>query len=131
MYHPTIDEIKQIENCGNLVPVYREISTDLETPVSTYMKVARPPYSFLLESINIGNRSARYSFIGTEPYDVIKTGPNQKYGCVDPLIPIEAALNQINLVDISDMEGFAGGAVGYLSYDTSIYFEKIPSPDIL
>jgi len=60
---------------GNLCPVLREVPADLETPVSAYLKVARGPYSFLLESVEGGERWARYSFIGTEPYRVIRQGP--------------------------------------------------------
>ena len=74
MYYPSLREIKTLTSVGNLAPVYREINADLETPVSAYLKVARPPYSFLLESVEGGERLARYSFIGTEPSEVIKTG---------------------------------------------------------
>ena len=75
MYHPTLDEVQELAKQGNLVPVYRDVNADLESPVSAYLKVARGPYSFLLESVEGGNRVARYSFIGPEPYDVIRTGP--------------------------------------------------------
>ena len=77
MYRPTLEEAKKLAGKGNLLPIYREISTDLDTPVSAYLKVARRPYSFLLESVEGGERLARYSFIGTEPYDVITTGPGR------------------------------------------------------
>ena len=65
MYHPSLDEVKKLVDQGNLVPVYCEINADLDTPVSAYIKIARPPYSFLLESVEGGERIARYSFIGT------------------------------------------------------------------
>ena len=67
-YSPSLEEVKALAGQGNLVPVYRSINADLETPVSAYLKVARPPYSFLLESVSGGERLGRYSFIGTEPY---------------------------------------------------------------
>ena len=51
MYYPSLDQVKSMVGQGNLVPVYRIINADLETPVSAYLKVARPPYSFLLESV--------------------------------------------------------------------------------
>ncbi|MFQ5861431.1 MAG: anthranilate synthase component I, partial [Dehalococcoidia bacterium] len=54
MYYPTLDEVKRLASQGNLVPVYRGINADLETPVSAYLKVARPPFSFLLESVEGG-----------------------------------------------------------------------------
>ena len=129
MYHPTLAEVKGLASRGNLVPVYREIDADMETPVSAYLKVARPPYSFLLESVEGGERMARYSFIGTEPYDILKTGPGQPGGAVDPLIPIKAEMDQYKLVPIPDLPRFHGGAVGYLAYDIIRYFEpRVPEP---
>ncbi|MDA1188893.1 MAG: hypothetical protein O2854_04360 [Chloroflexi bacterium] len=129
-YTPTLDEVRKLASKGNLVPVSREINADLETPVSAYLKVARPPYSFLLESVEGGERVARYSFIGTEPYDVIKTGPGQKDGAVDPLTLIEKALADFNVVEEPEAERFNGGAVGYLAYEVVRYFESLPSPDL-
>ena len=67
MYYPSLEEVKELSRHGNLVPVYREIGADMETPVSAYLKIARGDYSFLLESVEGGERLARYSFIGTEP----------------------------------------------------------------
>ena len=75
MYQPTLEQVKAMAGRGNLVPVYCSINADLETPVSAYLKVARPPYSYLLESVAGGERIGRYSFIGTDPYRIIKTGP--------------------------------------------------------
>ena len=94
MYYPSLEEVKGMTGQGNLVPVYRAVQADLETPVSAYLKVARPPYSFLLESVEGGERMGRYSFIGTEPYKVVKTGPGQLGGEVDPLILVEEEMNR-------------------------------------
>ena len=130
MYNPSLEDIKKLAGSGNLVPVYREIDADLETPVSAYLKVAKPPYSFLLESVEGGERLARYSFIGTEPYAVMKTGASQPYGAVDPLVPIKEEMDRYKLVPIPDLPRFHGGAVGYLSYDVVRYFEpRVPEPD--
>ena len=128
-YHPTLEEVRNLAGEGNLVPVYREINADLETPVSAYLKIARPPYSFLLESVEGGEHIARYSFLGTDPVDVIKTGPGQRYGAVDPLIPIKAELSRFKLVNVPDPQRFNGGAVGYLSYEAVNHFERLPSPE--
>ena len=129
MYQPSLDEVRKLAGQGNLVPVYREINADLETPVSAYLKIARPPYSFLLESVEGGERIARYSFIGTEPLSVIKTGPDQEHGPIDPLIPIEKELSRFKPVPLPDLQRFNGGAVGYLSYEAVNYFERLPSPE--
>lgn len=112
---------------GNLVPVYRSINADLETPVSAYLKVARPPYSFLLESVAGGERLGRHSFIGTDPYRVIKTGPDQPGGRVDPLTLVQAEMDQYQLIPIANLPRFHGGAVGYVAYDAVSYFEpRVP-----
>ncbi|MFH1003384.1 MAG: anthranilate synthase component I, partial [Chloroflexota bacterium] len=56
MYYPTLEEVKERQGEGNLIPVYREIVADLETPVSAFLKVNRGGYSFLLESVEGGQR---------------------------------------------------------------------------
>ena len=128
MYYPSLEEVKSLAGKGNLVPVYRSINADLETPVSAYLKVARPPYSFLLESVAGGERIGRFSFIGTEPYRVIKTGPGEAGGEVDPLTLVQAEMDQYKLVPGADLPRFHGGGVGYLAYDTVSYFEpRVPA----
>jgi len=126
MYYPTLEEARQLKKYGNLVPVYREIRADLETPVSAYLKVARGNYSFLLESVEGGERLARYSFIGTEPSLVLKTGTENP---IDPLHLVEKELSQFHPVSLADLPRFHGGMVGYLSYEVARYFESLPSPN--
>ena len=70
-YLPSLRDVRRLAGAGNVVPVYREVRADLETPVSAFLKVARGPYSYLLESVEGGERMGRYSFIGTEPYRVL------------------------------------------------------------
>ncbi len=128
MYYPTLEQVKAMAGQGNLVPVYRPINADLETPVSAYLKVARGPYSYLLESVEGGERLGRYSFIGTEPYKIIKTGPGLPEGEIDPLIPVEAEMAKYRLIPVDGLPGFHGGAVGYLAYDAIRYFEpRVPA----
>lgn len=129
MHYPDLEQVKQLAHKGNLIPICREINADLDTPVSAYLKVARPPYSFLLESVEGGEQMARYSFIGTEPNTVIKTGKGQPLGKIDPLEPIEQELNRFKLIEVPNMQRFNGGAVGYLSYESVNYFEELPTPD--
>jgi len=126
MYYPTLDEVRQLKGYGNLVPIYREIRADLETPVSAYLKIARRNYSFLLESVEGGERLARYSFIGTEPSLILKTGNENP---INPLDLVEKKFSQLHPVPTADLPRFHGGMVGYLSYDVARYFEKLPSPD--
>jgi anthranilate synthase component 1 len=126
MYYPALDEVRQLKKHGNLIPVYREISADLETPVSAYLKIAHGDYSFLLESVEGGERLARYSFIGTEPSLILSTGGDKK---TDPLRLIEEEFKRFQPVTIDGLPRFHGGMVGYLSYEVAGYFERLPSPD--
>ncbi len=125
MYYPTLEEVKKLGKEGNLVPVYREIVADLETPVSAFLKINSNGNSFLLESVEGGERLARYSFIGTDPYKIITTKPEDK---TDPLPLVAAELNKYRVVPVSGLPKFCGGAVGYMSYETVTRFEKLPSP---
>jgi anthranilate synthase component 1 len=126
MYYPTLEEVRQLKKYGNLVPVCRDIQADLETPVSAYLKIARGNYSFLLESVEGGERLARYSFIGTEPSLVLRTGNENP---VDPLNLVEKEFSRLHPVSITDLPRFHGGMVGYLSYEVARYFERLPCPD--
>jgi anthranilate synthase component 1 len=164
MYYLTFDEIKSLRDAElasseakqgrPLLPLYRDILVDLETPVSAYCKTARGPYSFLLESVTGGERVGRYSFIGIDPYLVItqqgetatlhKMYPHsnasgsleasyQQIPCHDPLRLIEAELSQYRLITSTgisqdELPQFHGGAVGYLSYEAASRFEHLPVP---
>ena len=127
MPHPTSERAES----ARLIPVSREISADLETPVSAYLKVAAGrPYSYLLESVAGGESLARYSFIGVDPLEVVKTGAGEALGATDPLKPVEDMLSRYALDETSDRpEKFNGGAVGYISYDAVRHFETLPTPD--
>ena len=124
MIRPTLDEVKAMAKTagGNVVPIYKEVTADLETPVSAFLKVRTGPYSFLLESVEGGERLARYSFIGTQPYRVLKTGPNEEYSG-DPLAPLEAEMARFKAVQMPGLPAFTGGAIGYIAYDAVRHFE--------
>ncbi len=125
MYYPTLAEVKKHRLDGNRVPIYREIVADLETPVSAFLKVNQGGYSFLLESVEGGQRLARYSFIGTEPFKVITTRSEDR---TDPLPLIARELSKHKIVPVSGLPRFCGGAVGYLAYETVSRFEELSSP---
>lgn len=127
MHYPTLSEVRSYADKGNLVPVYRSINADLETPVSAFLKVATDSYCYLLESVSGGERLGRYSFIGTNPYKVIKTGKDQEFGEVDPLALVQSEMDQFQLVPVPGLPKFHGGGVGYLAYDCIRYFEpRVP-----
>ncbi|KAI7907920.1 anthranilate synthase component I [Cokeromyces recurvatus] len=122
---PTIEEVQAIvtEGKGNTIPIYAELEADFLTPVTAYLKVAdRCDYSFLFESVEGGENISRYSFIGADPYKLIKVGDKETiHG--DPLIPIQKELENIKYVKIPGLPSFTGGAVGYVGFDCFQYFE--------
>jgi anthranilate synthase component 1 len=125
MYYPSLDEVKTHREEGNYIPIYREIVADLETPVSAFLKVDHRGRSFLLESVEGGQRLARYSFIGTEPGQILTFVPGDRG---DPLTRIEELLKRYKVVQLEGLPRFFGGAVGFLSYETVGRFENLPSP---
>ena len=131
MYYPTLEQVKELAasgTAGNLVPVCRDVTADLDTPVSAFLKVKRGNHAFLLESVEGGERLSRYSFIGTEPYRILRTGPTEELE-VDPLRLLEDELDRFRPVALPDMPPFVGGAVGYLAYEAARYFERLPLPE--
>ena len=124
---PSLDEVRAFAASGegNIVPIYREVRADLETPVSAYLKVARGPYSFLLESVEGGEQVGRYSFIGTEPYRVEALAHEDG----DPLLVIEEELGRYHSIPVPGLPLFHGGAVGYLGYESVAHFERLPLVD--
>jgi len=127
MYTPTPEQFHELAQSANLIPVYREISADLETPVSAYLKTERPPYSFLLESVEGGENVGRYSFIGTEPSSIMRTGPGERDGAVDPLAALRERMIGVRCAVVPGLPKFHGGAVGHISYDAVRYFEpRVP-----
>ncbi|KPV54077.1 anthranilate synthase [Kouleothrix aurantiaca] len=135
---PSLDEVRALRDQGNLCPIYGEILADLETPVSAFLKVARGPWSFLLESVEGGQHVARYSFIGAEPYltlrfadglaQAVQGGYKQTLPYTDPLVVLGSYLREYRPVRLPDLPRFVGGAVGYLSYETVARFERLPVP---
>ena len=138
---PTLDEARRLVQRGNLIPVYREVLADMETPVSVYRKISRDSsFSFLLESVEGGERLARYSFLGAEPRltatlqdGVARVHPRRGRDVAeqrfdDPLEFVKGLLARYRPVPLPDLPRFQGGAVGYLAYECVRYFERLPTP---
>jgi anthranilate synthase component 1 len=136
MYYPDFKEFRKKAKEGNLIPVYREILADLETPLSAFLKL-RGKIGFLLESVEGGEKWARYSFIGSNPSltiecqrdsVTIKRGSRkEKVKFInDPLEIISAELKRFKPVIIPGLPRFSGGFVGYIGYDVVRYFERLP-----
>src|SRR4051794_3613057 len=124
MFNPSKSDFQTLAQRGNLVPVYRELPADLETPVSVYLKLRgqtnprsdQPDGSFLLESVEGGEQIARYSFIGVNPARVITLAPNGK-GDATSLDAVRDELNKYRAVTVPGLPRLTGGAVGFLTYD--------------
>ena len=144
MIHPSLDAFRRVAKPGAIVPVYKEILADLETPVTAYMKIAKnQSLSFLLESVEQADTLGRYSFLGANPSVVFKSkgrtvtivrdGESASHESDDPLDELRALMAEYEPVKVEGLPEFHGGAVGYMSYDQVRFFEKLPddNPDSL
>jgi anthranilate synthase component 1 len=126
MFTPSKAEFLKLAQQGNLVPVYREVLADVETPVSAYQKLKKTGPSFLLESVEGGEHLGRYSFVGANPRKVIRVdrrdGP-------DPLQEVEREMAKLKPVSVRGLPRFTGGAVGFLGYEYIHFVEPtVPCP---
>ncbi|HEV8643341.1 MAG TPA: anthranilate synthase component I [Methylomirabilota bacterium] len=134
---PTRDEFRALAGQGNLVPVFAELPADLDTPLSAYLRLRPGPYSFLLESVEGGEKWARYSFLGTDPLMILSAKNGQislqRAGRVErlpdgnPLQALRGLLRQFQPVSVPGLPRFQGGAVGYLAYDMVRHMERLPA----
>ncbi|MFO7578235.1 MAG: anthranilate synthase component I [Pelovirga sp.] len=137
MYFPSKEDFVQLAQQGNLIPVYREILADMETPVSAFRKIDDGRNAFLLESIEGGERWARYSFLGSGPariiryrdhyFEILFDGALETSGEVaDPLAHLRELMAVYRPVEVAGLPLFCGGAVGYLGYDMVRFVEDLP-----
>jgi anthranilate synthase component 1 len=137
MYFPDIETFKRLSLQGNLIPVFREIMADMDTPVTAFKKIDDGQFSFLLESIEGGEKWARYSFLGSSPsriirskgnlVEIISDGITTLITAEDPLDCIRTTLACYIPVEVEGLPRFFGGAVGYLGYDMVRHFENLPN----
>src|SRR5262245_3831915 len=136
LYPKSYDEFLELAAKGTVVPVVKRVMADLLTPVAAYLKIEEvSPYSFLLESVEGGEKVARYSFLGFDPEIVARSRGNKvtiemASGSEQTDEPMLAVLRRLSgrhiPVRFPDLPPFVCGAVGYLSYDAVRWFEKIP-----
>jgi anthranilate synthase component 1 len=137
MYYPGKKEFIKLAKKGNLVPVYRDILTDFETPLSAFKKIDMPGYSFLLESVEGGERLARYSMLGSDPSLVfsskgrkitIKEKARSKSFVTDsdPIDELKKLLERYRFVSVKGLPRFCGGLVGFFGYDIVRFIERLP-----
>ena len=131
---PSRESFRELARHGNLIPIYREVIADMETPVSAFAKINTGEYSFLFESVEKGGRFARFSFLGASPYMIFRAhgkditvtedGQEKKYVVEkDPLDELERLMSEYKPVRVEGLPLFYGGAVGYLGYEAVTLFE--------
>jgi anthranilate synthase component 1 len=144
MYTPSREEFVAAAARGNLIPVYRELLADGDTPVSAYAALGAGEHSFLLESVVGGATWAAYSFVGVAPralvrwangtatatwFDVDGGGPprSASWSTPDPAAALDEILRDMRPVEVPGLPRFWGGAVGWIAYDCVRAFEDLPA----
>jgi len=137
----TFEDFKDLAQRGTFVPVYKEIVADLLTPVSAFLKIAEhSDYAFLLESVEGGEHVGRYSFLGKDPFLILRsregktivdragqTSESEK-PFIDTLRELMASFHS---PFVPGLPRFTGGAVGYLGYDAAAWFEPVTLQGVL
>ncbi|MFH0962676.1 MAG: anthranilate synthase component I [Planctomycetota bacterium] len=138
MYYPSFQDFRRLAKTGNAVPVYRQLLGDSLTPVLAYARLATRDYAFLLESVIGGEKIARYSFLGTDPYlifryadgeiEIQRAGRLRRMRSADPLAALGKLIREVRAVHLAELPRFTGGAVGYAAYDMVRTVEELPGP---
>jgi len=133
MKQTTFDEFLELARRGTFVPVCREIMADLLTPVSAFLKIAEhSDYAFLLESVEGGEHVGRYSFLGKDPFLILRGRDGEtsleqagvRTRRDEPFIDVlRGLMAEFQSPFVADLPRFTGGAVGFLDYDAAEWFE--------
>ena len=131
----TFEEFKELAQRGTFVPVCKEIVADLLTPVSAFLKIAEhSDYAFLLESVEGGEHVGRYSFLGKDPFLILRSRggktiidrAGQTTESEQPFIAtVRELMASFQAPFVPGLPRFTGGAVGYLGYDAAAWFEPV------
>ncbi len=132
----TFEDIKLLATKGNIIPLYKDFLPDLDTPISALLKLKRPGHRvFLLESVEVGEKRARFSFLGKDPLYTFSSkgnhieirGKEKRDIEGDPLVELQNFMGRFRGVDDTELPAFSGGAVGFVCYDAIRLVEKIPA----
>jgi len=136
MFYPTLDQVKELAKGNVLIPVSREVYADTETPISLFKRFEDSEYCFLLESVENVEKWARYSFIGRNPFLIVRSsgntttitdrnsGTREEEG--NPIEILKKLLESYKSADVPGLPRFTGGAVGFFGYDLIRYYENLP-----
>src|SRR5436853_2319917 len=121
---PSLEEVKKLQSQGSVIPVYKSVIADFLTPVSAFLKLEKDrSYAFLLESIEGGERIARYSFLGGDPFLIKRYRDGRP---ADFMQNLRETMDRFKSVKLPNLPPFTGGAVGYFGYDMVRTIEDIP-----
>lgn len=136
IYYPKRENFLKADRDINILTVYRKILADTETPISVFQKIGRNGFSYLLESAEGGDKLARYSFIGIDPFLIFKSKGTQietsskeekvKY-TENPLHFLRRLSANFKVAEIEGLPRFFGGGVGYFGYDLVRFIEELPN----
>ncbi|OPA81449.1 anthranilate synthase component I [Paenibacillus selenitireducens] len=139
MTNTSLEQVIQYAREYNLIPVVRTIMADTETPIRIFQHFYQEPRAFLLESVEGGVKWARYSFIGNDPFLMIR-GKNgvieiERQGRTErveekPIEALKAYLRSFRSPSMENAPPFMGGAIGYFGYDLLQYYENLPAHQI-
>ncbi len=140
----SFEEFSELAKNYNVIPVFKEILSDMDTPLSVFSKISAPDrFNFLLESVEKGENVGRYSFIGSSLPVYVRTKKNyaEFYNkghikfkeTTDPIDNLKEILTNFKPAKVKDLPPFWGGMVGYIGYDVIHFYEPIPDtkPDVL
>ncbi|MEG6586725.1 anthranilate synthase component I [Dendrosporobacter sp. 1207_IL3150] len=136
---PGINEFSEYAKKHNIIPVYTEISTDMETPVSIYYKLVGDNVGYILESADSSKNFGRYSFIGTDPFAIataylhgvkIETDTSVNFIEGKPTVALKQYLESFSAPILADLPQLNGGAVGYFAYESVASWERIRGLEI-
>lgn len=134
MFYPTFEEVKKLSKSYNIIPVSMEVYADMETPISLFKRFAKGR-CFLLESVEGGEKWARYSFIGRNPFltlssnnglCVINDKEIQEVKQGNPVELLRSIISRYKTAHMENLPRFTGGAVGFIGYDIVRYYENLP-----
>jgi len=133
---PDLTQFKKLALNANLIPVWKEIAVDFDTPVSLFAKLGNGDYAFLLESLEGGEKWGRYSFIGLRPFLIFKSkghnvtiwkkGKEKTFAVENPIDYLRELMAGFRPAELEDLPRFYGGAVGYFGYDMVRFMERLP-----
>lgn len=136
MFYPDLETSRKIAHDCNIIPVSMEVYADMETPISLFKRFEDSRFCFLLESVEGGEKWARYSFIGRNPFITVKShGGTTRIEYADgkteteegnPVEILEHLLGRYRGARIAGLPRFSGGAAGFFGYDMIRYYESLP-----